>query len=120
MTVTVISTAQPVCQSYYAPERHHECPEEGITSNAARNGITASLVSLATTSSMEKQRRFCVSIGHVLMRNLPMVQTILVGITIGIFPLTVLAAVQQTDAVCSRGYVFALMWFQTRPFCMPF
>ncbi len=61
--------------------------KEGITSNAARNGDTASLVSLATTSSMEKQRLAHVSIGHVLMRNLPMVQTILVGITIGIFPL---------------------------------
>ncbi|OKT24206.1 conjugal transfer protein TraG N-terminal domain-containing protein, partial [Escherichia coli] len=66
--------------------------KEGITSNAARNGDTASLVSLATTSSMEKQRLAHVSIGHVLMRNLPMVQTILVGITIGIFPLLVLAA----------------------------
>ncbi|HAU9493792.1 TPA: conjugal transfer protein TraG, partial [Escherichia coli] len=52
--------------------------KEGITSNAARNGDTASLVSLATTSSMEKQRLAHVAIGHVLMRNLPMVQTILV------------------------------------------
>ncbi|EJK5710045.1 TPA: conjugal transfer protein TraG [Escherichia coli] len=51
--------------------------KEGITSNAARNGDTASLVSLATTSSMEKQRLAHVAIGHVLMRNLPMVQTIL-------------------------------------------
>lgn len=49
--------------------------------------IPPALVSLATTSSMEKQRLAHVSIGHVLMRNLPMVQTILVGITIGIFPL---------------------------------
>lgn len=51
--------------------------KEGITSNAARNGDTASLVNLATTSSMEKQRLAHVAIGHVLMRNLPMVQTIL-------------------------------------------
>ncbi|MEI1476820.1 conjugal transfer protein TraG N-terminal domain-containing protein, partial [Escherichia coli] len=50
--------------------------KEGITSNAARNGDTASLVNLATTSSMEKQRLAHVSIGHVTMRNLPMVQTI--------------------------------------------
>ncbi|HHN7402574.1 TPA: conjugal transfer protein TraG N-terminal domain-containing protein, partial [Escherichia coli] len=61
--------------------------KEGITSNAARNGDTASLVNLATTSSMEKQRLAHVSIGHVTMRNLPMVQTILTGIAIGIFPL---------------------------------
>lgn len=87
-----------------------------ITSNAARNGDTASLVSLATTSSMEKQRLAHVSIGHVLMRNLPMVQTILVGITIGIFPLLVLAAVfNRLTLSVLRGYVFALMWFQTWP-----
>ncbi|EMX28171.1 conjugal transfer mating-pair stabilization protein TraG [Escherichia coli] len=90
--------------------------KEGITSNAARNGDTASLVSLATTSSMEKQRLAHVAIGHVLMRNLPMVQTILVGITIGIFPLLVLAAVfNRLTLSVLRGYVFALMWFQTWP-----
>ena len=88
----------------------------GITSNAARNGDTASLVNLATTSSMEKQRLAHVAIGHVLMRNLPMVQTILVGITIGIFPLLVLAAVfNRLTLSVLKGYVFALMWFQTWP-----
>ncbi len=87
--------------------------KEGITSNAARNGDTASL---ATTSSMEKQRLAHVSMGHVLMRNLPMVQTILVGMTIGIFPLLVLAAVfNQLTLSVLKGYVFALMWFQTWP-----
>ncbi|EFB5463459.1 conjugal transfer protein TraG [Escherichia coli] len=90
--------------------------KEGITSNAARNGDTASLVNLATTSSMEKQRLAHVAIGHVLMRNLPMVQTILVGITIGIFPLLVLAAVfNRLTLSVLKGYVFALMWFQTWP-----
>ncbi|EFA4225862.1 TPA: conjugal transfer mating-pair stabilization protein TraG [Escherichia coli] len=90
--------------------------KEGITSNAARNGDTASLVSLATTSSMEKQRLAHVAIGHVLMRNLPMVQTILVGITIGIFPLLVLAAVfNKLTLSVLKGYVFALMWFQSWP-----
>ncbi len=67
--------------------------KEGITSYAARNGDSASLVNLATTSSMEKQRLAHVSIGHVAMRTLPMTQTILTGIAIGIFPLLVLAAV---------------------------
>lgn len=41
--------------------------KEGITSYAARNGDSASLVNLATTSSMEKQRLAHVSIGHVAM-----------------------------------------------------
>ena len=65
---------------------------------------------------MEKQRLAHVSIGHVLMRNLPMVQTILVGITIGIFPLLVLAAVfNKLTLSVLKGYVFALMWLQSWP-----
>ncbi|EBU8532327.1 conjugal transfer protein TraG [Salmonella enterica subsp. enterica serovar Leoben] len=90
--------------------------KEGITSNSARNGDTASLVNLATTSSMEKQRLSHVSIGYVTMRNLPMVQTILLGIAIGIFPLLVLAAVfNKLTLSVLKGYVFALMWLQTWP-----
>ncbi|HBT5256927.1 TPA: conjugal transfer mating pair stabilization protein TraG [Klebsiella pneumoniae] len=77
---------------------------------------SASLVNLATTSSMEKQRLAHVSIGHVTMRNLPMVQTILTGIAIGIFPLLVLAAVfNKLTLSVLKGYVFALMWLQTWP-----
>ncbi len=90
--------------------------KEGITSYAARNGDSASLVNLATTSSMEKQRLAHVSIGHVAMRTLPMTQTILTGIAIGIFPLLVLAAVfNKLTLSVLKGYVFALMWLQTWP-----
>ncbi|WP_418512608.1 conjugal transfer protein TraG N-terminal domain-containing protein (plasmid) [Escherichia coli] len=45
-----------------------------------------------------------------------MAQTILVGITIGIFPLLVLAAVfNKLTLSVLRGYVFALMWLQSWP-----
>ena len=82
--------------------------KEGITSYAARMGDSASLVNLATTSSMEKQRLAHVSIGHVAMRTLPMTQTILTGIAIGIFPLLVLAAVfNKLTLSVLKGYVFA-------------
>ncbi len=88
--------------------------KEGITSYAARNGDSASLVNLTTTSSMEKQRLAHVSIGHVAMRTLPMTQTILTGIAIGIFPLLVLAAVfNKLTLSVLKGYVFALMWLQS-------
>ncbi|EGL4350248.1 conjugal transfer mating pair stabilization protein TraG [Salmonella enterica] len=90
--------------------------KEGITSYAARNGDSASLVNLATTSSMEKQRLAHVSIGHVAMRTLPMTQTILTGIAVGIFPLLVLAAVfNKLTLSVLKGYVFALMWLQSWP-----
>ncbi|WP_306341934.1 conjugal transfer mating-pair stabilization protein TraG [Escherichia coli] len=89
---------------------------EGITGYAARNGDTASLVNLATTTSMEKQRLAHVSIGHVAMRTLPMTQTILTGIAIGVFPLIVLLAMfNKLTLVILRRYVIALMWLQTWP-----
>lgn len=65
---------------------------------------------------MEKQRLAHVSIGHVAMRTLPMTQTILTGIAIGIFPLPVLAAVfNKLTLSVLKGYVFALMWLQSWP-----
>ncbi|EII7449964.1 conjugal transfer mating pair stabilization protein TraG [Salmonella enterica subsp. enterica serovar Newport] len=89
---------------------------DGITSYAARSGDTASLMNLATTSSMEKQRLAHASIGQVAMRTLPMIQTILLGIAIGIFPLLVLAAVfNKLTLSVLKGYVFALMWLQSWP-----
>ncbi|ENM2992151.1 conjugal transfer mating pair stabilization protein TraG [Salmonella enterica] len=89
---------------------------EGITSYAARSGDTASLMNLATTSSMEKQRLAHASIGQVALRSLPMMQTILTGIAIGIFPLLVLAAVfNKLTLSVLKGYVFALMWLQSWP-----
>lgn len=89
---------------------------DGITSYAARSGDTASLMNLATTSSMEKQRLAHASIGQVAMRTLPVTQTILLGIAIGIFPLLVLAAVfNKLTLSVLKGYVFALMWLQSWP-----
>ncbi|MGM1280583.1 conjugal transfer protein TraG N-terminal domain-containing protein, partial [Escherichia coli] len=47
---------------------------------------------------------------------LPMTQTILTGIAIGIFPLLVLAAVfNKLTLSVLKGYVFALMWLQSWP-----
>ncbi|OIN36639.1 conjugal transfer protein TraG [Salmonella enterica subsp. enterica serovar Sarajane] len=90
--------------------------KEGITSYAARSGDTASMINLATTSSMEKQRLAHASIGQVAMRTLPMTQTILTGIAIGIFPLLVLAGVfNRLTLSVLKGYVFALMWLQSWP-----
>ncbi len=50
------------------------------------------------------------------LRTLPMTQTILTGIAIGIFPLLVLAAVfNKLTLSVLKGYVFALMWLQSWP-----
>ncbi|EDI2556361.1 conjugal transfer protein TraG, partial [Salmonella enterica subsp. enterica serovar Ajiobo] len=56
------------------------------------------------------------SIGQVALRSLPMMQTILTGIAIGIFPLLVLAAVfNKLTLSVLKGYAFALMWLQSWP-----
>ncbi|EBX8239650.1 conjugal transfer protein TraG [Salmonella enterica subsp. enterica] len=89
---------------------------EGITSYAARNGDTASMVNISTMSSMEKQRLAHASIGQVALRTLPMMQTILTGIAIGIFPLLVLAGVfNKLTLSVLKGYSLALMWLQSWP-----
>ncbi|WP_370605777.1 conjugal transfer mating-pair stabilization protein TraG [Citrobacter braakii] len=89
---------------------------EGITSYAARNGDTASMVNISTTSSMEKQRLAHASIGQVALRTLPMMQTILTGIAIGIFPLLILAGVfNKLTLSVLKGYSLALMWLQSWP-----
>ncbi|ECL7455505.1 conjugal transfer protein TraG, partial [Salmonella enterica subsp. enterica] len=63
-----------------------------------------------------KQRLAHASIGQVALRSLPMMQTILTGIAIGIFPLLVLAAVfNKLTLSVLKGYVFALMWLQSWP-----
>lgn len=64
---------------------------------------------------MEKQRLAHVSIGHVAMRTLPMTQTILTGIAIGIFRSVLAAVFNKLTLSVLKGYVFALMWLQSWP-----
>ncbi|MEI7412163.1 conjugal transfer mating-pair stabilization protein TraG [Pectobacterium aroidearum] len=88
----------------------------GITSYASRNGDAASLLNIATTSSLEKQRLSQASIGQIAMRTLPLTQVILTGIAVSIFPMMVMAAVFNKLTIgVIKGYVFALIWLQTWP-----
>ncbi|WP_320711401.1 MULTISPECIES: conjugal transfer mating-pair stabilization protein TraG [Enterobacter] len=88
----------------------------GIMSYAARNGDTSSLLNIATTSSMEKQRLAHATVGKVALRSLPMSQTLIVGLTIGIFPLMVLGGMFNAVTLnVLKGYVLAIMWVQSWP-----
>ena len=88
----------------------------GIMSYAARNGDTSSLLNIATTSSMEKQRLAHATVGQVALRSLPMSQTLIVGLTIGIFPLMVLGGMFHAVTLnVLKGYVLAIMWVQSWP-----
>ncbi|KZR34924.1 conjugal transfer mating-pair stabilization protein TraG [Enterobacter genomosp. S] len=89
---------------------------DGIMGYAARNGDTSSLLNIATTSSMEKQRLAHATVGQVALRSLPMSQTLIVGLTIGIFPLMVLGGMFNAVTLnVLKGYVMAIMWVQSWP-----
>ena len=88
----------------------------GIQSYAARSGDTASLVNIANTSSLEKQRLAQATMGHQALRALPLMQTVIMGIMIGMFPIMVMAAMfNMMTLQVLKGYVFALIWLQTWP-----
>ncbi|HBQ8061315.1 TPA: conjugal transfer mating pair stabilization protein TraG, partial [Klebsiella pneumoniae] len=88
----------------------------GILSYAARSGDTASLVNMANTSSLEKQRLAQATMGHQALRTLPLMQTVIMGIMIGMFPIMVMAAMfNMMTLQVLKGYVFALIWLQTWP-----
>lgn len=88
----------------------------GIQSYAARSGDTASLVNIANTSSLEKQRLAQATMGHQAMRSLPMMQTVIMGIMIGMFPIMIMAAMfNMMTLQVLKGYAFALIWLQSWP-----
>ncbi|HED8822398.1 TPA: conjugal transfer mating pair stabilization protein TraG [Klebsiella pneumoniae] len=88
----------------------------GIQSYAARSGDTASLVNMANTSSLEKQRLAQATMGHQALRALPLMQTVIMGLMIGMFPIMVIAAMfNMMTLQVLKGYVFALIWLQTWP-----
>ncbi|WP_116954932.1 conjugal transfer mating-pair stabilization protein TraG, partial [Klebsiella pneumoniae] len=79
-------------------------------------GDTASLVNMANTSSLEKQRLAQATMGHQALRTLPLMQTVIMGIMIGMFPIMVMAAMfNMMTLQVLKGYVFALIWLQTWP-----
>lgn len=88
----------------------------GILSYASRNGDTASLLNIATTSSLEKQRLAHASLGQVALQSLPIMQTVLMGILVGLFPIMVMAGMFNAVTMSVvKGYAFTFLWLQTWP-----
>ncbi|OWQ26658.1 methyl-accepting chemotaxis protein [Klebsiella pneumoniae] len=74
------------------------------------------MVNMANTSSLEKQRLAQATMGHQALRTLPLMQTVIMGIMIGMFPIMVMAAMfNMMTLQVLKGYVFALIWLQTWP-----
>lgn len=92
----------------------------GLQSYASRSGDTASTVNIANTTSLEKQRLARATMGHQALRSLPMMQAVIMGIMIGMFPIMIMAAMfNMMTLQVLKGYMFALIWLQSRHCCMP-
>lgn len=88
----------------------------GLQSYASRSGDTASLVNIANTTSLEKQRLAQATMGHQALRSLPMMQTVIMGIMIGLFPILIMSAMfNMMTLQVTKGYAFALVWLQSWP-----
>ncbi|ELY1972633.1 conjugal transfer mating pair stabilization protein TraG, partial [Aeromonas salmonicida] len=81
-----------------------------------RNGDTASLVNLSTESSFAKLRMSQATGANMATHTLPIMQTVLFGMMIGLFPIVMLLAIMSVLTLeVLKGYVFTLAYLQTWP-----
>ncbi|MEJ5174667.1 conjugal transfer mating-pair stabilization protein TraG [Erwinia sp. MYb416] len=91
---------------------------DGWKGFAARSSDTANLLNLATESSMTKQRLSWAAGGTIATRTLPMFQSLMMLILIGLFPLVIaLALVNHTIFGLNtlKIYVGGFLYFQMWP-----
>ncbi|WP_159282618.1 conjugal transfer mating-pair stabilization protein TraG [Rahnella variigena] len=88
----------------------------GFAGYAARNGDTASLVNLSAESSFAKMRMSQATSASIATRTLPIMQTVLTGVLIGLFPLMIaMAMISTLSFEVIKGYVFTLAYLQSWP-----
>ena len=89
---------------------------KGISAYAARNGDTASMMNIATETATEKQIMQQSVSANIAMKYLPIMQTVLLGMMIGLFPVMVVLAIINTLIwTVLRGYIFTLAYLQAWP-----
>lgn len=89
---------------------------KGIMGSAARNGDAASLVNLSAESSYNKMRMSQATSANIATRTLPIMQTVLTGILIGMFPIIIIMALISVLTVeILKGYVFTIAYLQSWP-----
>ncbi|SFN71430.1 conjugal transfer mating pair stabilization protein TraG [Izhakiella capsodis] len=89
---------------------------KGISAYAARNGDTASMMNIATETATEKQIMQQSVSANIAMKYLPIMQTVLLGMMIGLFPvMIVLAIIKTLTWTVLKGYIFTLAYLQAWP-----
>lgn len=88
----------------------------GLESFSAQNGDTAGLVNVATQTSMAKMRLSQATSASVAANTLPVMYSVLLGMTIALFPiLVVLAMVSSLSWMIIKGYVYTIAYLQMWP-----
>ncbi|HEI6739722.1 TPA: conjugal transfer mating pair stabilization protein TraG [Yersinia enterocolitica] len=88
----------------------------GLESFAAENGDTAGLVNTATQTSMAKMRLSQATSASIAANTLPVMHSVLLGMTLALFPvLIVLAVVSSLSWAILKGYVYTIAYLQMWP-----
>ncbi len=87
----------------------------GIMSYSARSGDTAGMLNIASTSAIEKQRLSQATLGQIMMRSLPMLHVILIGMMMGMFPILVVIGMVNQGKEVAKAYVFGWLWVMSWP-----
>ncbi|EKH2100077.1 conjugal transfer mating pair stabilization protein TraG [Salmonella enterica] len=88
----------------------------GLESFSAQNGDTAGLVNVATQTSMAKMRLSQSTSASVAANTLPVMYSVLLGMTIALFPVLVaMALVSFLSWTIIKGYVYTIAYLQMWP-----
>lgn len=89
---------------------------KGIPSFASRNGDTASLVNLSSETSYSKLRVSQATGADIATKTLPIMQTVLTGVLIGLFPLVMALGIMSVLTLeVLKGYVYSIAYLQSWP-----
>ncbi|HEC2564901.1 conjugal transfer mating-pair stabilization protein TraG [Raoultella ornithinolytica] len=87
--------------------------KQGISSYSAQNGDAAGLVNLATQSSYAKMRLSQATSASIATTYLPLMNTVLLAMVIGLFPVIILlATVHSLTLQVLKGYIYTLIYLQ--------
>ncbi|EFM0752149.1 conjugal transfer mating pair stabilization protein TraG [Salmonella enterica subsp. enterica serovar Bredeney] len=88
----------------------------GLESFSAQNGDTAGLVNVATQTSMAKMRLSQATSASIAANTLPVMHSVLLGMTLALFPvLIVLAVVSSLSWTIIKGYIYTIAYLQMWP-----
>ncbi|MFH8136374.1 conjugal transfer mating-pair stabilization protein TraG [Pantoea osteomyelitidis] len=87
-----------------------------LESFSAQNGDTAGLINTATQTSMTKMRLSQATSASIAANTLPVMHSVLLGMTMALFPvLIVLAVVSSLSWIIIKGYIYTIAYLQMWP-----